>query len=114
MIAPLAQEIDRFLVAYKMQALKSDCENRAKTLVITLMKQNEHGNHVPVLYIQSSMKEYWSFGVSSTNVLMMRHEQIPLIFCPWCIVRKSKKSGHRHVLRRLLHKFGDEDCVGRI
>jgi hypothetical protein len=57
MIAPLAQEIDRFPVAYKIQALKSDCENRTKTSIITSMKQNEHRNHVPVLYIQSSMKE---------------------------------------------------------
>jgi hypothetical protein len=57
MIAPLAQEIDCFAVAYKIQALKSDRENRTKTLIITSMKQNEHRNHVPVLYIQSSMKE---------------------------------------------------------
>jgi hypothetical protein len=57
MIAPLAQEIDHFLVANKIQAVKSDCENRTKTSIITSMKQNEHHNHVPVLYIQSSMKE---------------------------------------------------------
>jgi hypothetical protein len=57
MIAPLAQEIDRFPEAYKIQALKSDCENRTKTSIIASMKQNKYRNHVPVLYIQSSMKE---------------------------------------------------------
>jgi hypothetical protein len=57
MIAPLAREIDRFPEAYKIQALKSDCENRTKPSIITSTKQNEHCNHVPVLYIQSSMKE---------------------------------------------------------
>jgi hypothetical protein len=53
---PLAQKIDHFLVGYKIQALKSDCENTTKTSIITSMKQNEHRNHVPVLYIQPSMK----------------------------------------------------------
>jgi hypothetical protein len=46
------------------------------------MKQNEHRNHVPVLYLQSSMKEWRSFGMSLTNVRTMRHEQIPHIFLP--------------------------------
>jgi hypothetical protein len=57
MIAPLAKEIDHFPEAKKIQALKSDCENRTKTSIITSMKQNEHCNHVPALYIQSSLKE---------------------------------------------------------
>jgi hypothetical protein len=57
MIAPLAQEIEYFPEAYKTQALKNDCENRTKTLIISSRKQKEHYNHVPVLYIHSSMKE---------------------------------------------------------
>jgi hypothetical protein len=57
--APLAQKIDPFQEAYKIQALKSDCcENRTKTsITIASMKQNKYRNHLPVLYIQSSMKE---------------------------------------------------------